>query len=345
MSACGRWRRWPGGHLSAPLRLRRRLSAAVHACSCIRRPPALPGGRTFCQLLPRSPLRPSRHHGCVLRVVQAAGRLARGRRQRGRTAAAGDSFWALPRAPAPPAAGRCLLLRHNGACMAVVTAPRPPPLPLRRRPLPPPTEQVWLPRLRACPLPPAGYAGYFSTTARIKDKRTPLEAALSNVGRCAPGRAAAAPVRAACLRAHAPACSLPRPASLESLELMEKLTKNSAVQPAEEKFRRLKLRCGLGGLGVVRPGCQGAHHACCHATPTAAASPAAPAASLPVASHARPRPLSRLPLPTCHALATCSCCAAAATPRSAHWWWRWRAGWRPWRRWAGSRSRRRERSC
>ena len=31
----------------------------------------------------------------------------------------------------------------------------------------------------------AGYAGYFSTTARIKDKRTPLEAALANVGRYA----------------------------------------------------------------------------------------------------------------------------------------------------------------
>jgi hypothetical protein len=56
-----------------------------------------------------------------------------------------------------------------------------------------------------------GYAGYFSTTARIKDKRTPLEATLANVG------------------------------SLETLELLEKVTKNSAVQPAEEKFRRLKL--------------------------------------------------------------------------------------------------------
>lgn len=56
-----------------------------------------------------------------------------------------------------------------------------------------------------------GYAGYFSTTARIKDKRTPLEAALANVG------------------------------SLETLELLEKVTKNSAVQPAEEKYRRLKL--------------------------------------------------------------------------------------------------------
>jgi hypothetical protein len=57
-------------------------------------------------------------------------------------------------------------------------------------------------------------AGYFSTTARIKDKRTPLEATLANVG------------------------------SLETLELLEKVTKNSAVQPAEEKFRRLKLRWG-----------------------------------------------------------------------------------------------------
>lgn len=34
------------------------------------------------------------------------------------------------------------------------------------------------------PCAAAGYAGYFSTTARIKDKRTPLEAALANVGRC-----------------------------------------------------------------------------------------------------------------------------------------------------------------
>lgn len=33
------------------------------------------------------------------------------------------------------------------------------------------------------------------------------------------------------------------PPSLETLELLEKVTKNSAVQPVEEKYRRLKLRC------------------------------------------------------------------------------------------------------
>ena len=139
-----------------------------------------------------------------------------------------------------------------------------------------------------------GYAGYFSTTARIKDKRSPLEAALANVGRCAsPSRPRASYYRrlsAAVAHAHATAhtrkpfagascCSAcaatamsplllctagaslpmclqltrymcpaaPPPApllrSLETLELLEKVTKNSAVQPAEEKFRRLKLRC------------------------------------------------------------------------------------------------------
>lgn len=29
----------------------------------------------------------------------------------------------------------------------------------------------------------------------------------------------------------------------QTLELLEKVTKNSAVQPAEEKYRKLKLRC------------------------------------------------------------------------------------------------------
>jgi hypothetical protein len=45
----------------------------------------------------------------------------------------------------------------------------------------------------------------------MKDNKTPLEAALAAVG------------------------------SLECLELLEKVTYNAAVQPAEEKFRRLKL--------------------------------------------------------------------------------------------------------
>lgn len=56
-----------------------------------------------------------------------------------------------------------------------------------------------------------GYAGYFSTTARIKDKRNPLETALLEVE------------------------------TLECLELLEKITYNAAVQPNEEKFRKLKL--------------------------------------------------------------------------------------------------------
>ena len=45
----------------------------------------------------------------------------------------------------------------------------------------------------------------------MKDNKTPLEAALAGVG------------------------------SLECLELLEKVTYNAAVQPGEEKFRRLKL--------------------------------------------------------------------------------------------------------
>ncbi|KAL4424012.1 hypothetical protein ABPG75_001313 [Micractinium tetrahymenae] len=56
-----------------------------------------------------------------------------------------------------------------------------------------------------------GYAGYYSTTAKIKDRRTPLEQALFAVG------------------------------SLEALELLEKVTYNAAVQPNEDKFRKLKL--------------------------------------------------------------------------------------------------------
>ncbi|KAI3432290.1 hypothetical protein D9Q98_003850 [Chlorella vulgaris] len=76
-----------------------------------------------------------------------------------------------------------------------------------------------------------GYAGYFSTTARIKDKRSPLESALIDV------------------------------ADLATLELLEKITYNVVVQPGEEKYRRLKLsnakiRSSIadaeGGLGAMR---------------------------------------------------------------------------------------------
>jgi len=56
-----------------------------------------------------------------------------------------------------------------------------------------------------------GYAGYYSTTAKIKDRKTPAEQALAAVD------------------------------SFECLELLEKITYNAAVQPQEEKFRKLKL--------------------------------------------------------------------------------------------------------
>ncbi|PSC73538.1 plant UBX domain-containing 2 [Micractinium conductrix] len=56
-----------------------------------------------------------------------------------------------------------------------------------------------------------GYAGYFSTTARIKDKRTPQEEALAAI------------------------------TSADALELLEKVTYNCAVLPGEEKYRKLRL--------------------------------------------------------------------------------------------------------
>lgn len=54
-------------------------------------------------------------------------------------------------------------------------------------------------------------AGYFSTTARIKDKATPLQAALARV-----------PL-------------------LETLAVIEKLTYNCVVMPTEPKYRSIKL--------------------------------------------------------------------------------------------------------
>lgn len=54
-------------------------------------------------------------------------------------------------------------------------------------------------------------AGYFSTTARLKDKPTELQASLAKVP------------------------------TLESLAILEKLSYNIAVQPKEAKYRRLKL--------------------------------------------------------------------------------------------------------
>lgn len=89
------------------------------------------------------------------------------------------------------------------------------------------------------PLP----AGYFSTTARIKE-RTPLDTALRAVGRCGPAAACCA---AAWPHVPEPPADwwphhAPAPCSLEALELLERITKNAAVQPAEEKFRKLKLR-------------------------------------------------------------------------------------------------------
>lgn len=56
--------------------------------------------------------------------------------------------------------------------------------------------------------------GYFSTTSRLKDKPTELQATL---GRIPPG-------------------------AMDSLVILEKLTYNTAVQPKEAKFRRIKLQ-------------------------------------------------------------------------------------------------------
>lgn len=53
--------------------------------------------------------------------------------------------------------------------------------------------------------------GYFSTTARLKDKATPLQTALAGVP------------------------------SMETLQILEKLTYNCVVMPKEIKYRRIKL--------------------------------------------------------------------------------------------------------
>lgn len=56
------------------------------------------------------------------------------------------------------------------------------------------------------------YVGYFSTTNKIKEKATPLQASLSKVS------------------------------NLDSLQIIEKLCYNAIVSPLEDKFRKVKLQ-------------------------------------------------------------------------------------------------------
>lgn len=57
-----------------------------------------------------------------------------------------------------------------------------------------------------------GYAGYYSTTNQIKEKKTPLQ------------------------------CSLAQVSDLDSLTIIEKLCYNVIVNPKESKYRQVKLQ-------------------------------------------------------------------------------------------------------
>ncbi|CAG9462102.1 unnamed protein product [Pedinophyceae sp. YPF-701] len=69
-----------------------------------------------------------------------------------------------------------------------------------------------------------GYAGYYSTTAKIPDQLTPVEAALRNVKQ------------------------------MDSLEIVGKLVYNTVVSPQEAKFRRIRLSNPKIHEAVVKAG-------------------------------------------------------------------------------------------